>query len=52
MKATLRPTTAQLQAIKAKADRRQAALDRRAERAAGIETEVQQMRRLYTNAGC
>ena len=49
--ATLRPTAAQLQAINAKKARRQAALDRRAEMAAGLETETQQTRRLYANVG-
>jgi hypothetical protein len=49
--ATTRPTAAQLQAINAKNARRQAALDRRAENAAGIETETQQTRRLYANVG-
>ena len=50
-KAQARPTAAQLQRIAAKAARKAAALDRKAEVAAGIETVTQQTARLYANVG-
>ena len=50
-RATCRPTGADIQKEAARQARRQAAMDRRAERAAGIETETQQTRRLYANVG-
>ena len=50
-KATVRPTSLQLQKEQARRDRRAAAADRRAERAAGVETVSQQTARLYSNVG-
>ena len=50
-KATVRPTSLQLQKEQARQDRRAAAADRRAERAAGVETVTQQNARLYSNIG-
>ena len=49
--ATARPTSLQLQANQAKADRKAAAAERRAERTAGVETVTQQNARLYSNIG-
>ncbi len=49
--ATARPTSLQLQKEQARQDRRRAAADRRADRAAGIETVTQQNTRLYSNIG-
>ena len=49
--ATCRPTGGDLQKEAARQARRQAALDRRAERAAGLETETEQNARLYSNVG-
>ncbi len=50
-KATLRPTAAQIQRNQARADRKAAAAERRAERQANVETVTQQTRRLYSNIG-
>jgi len=50
-KATARPTAAQIQAETARQDRRAAAMARRAERMANVETVTQQNRRLYSNIG-
>ena len=49
--ATARPTAAQIQAGQARLDRRAAAKARREDRAAGIETVVEQNARLYSNIG-
>ena len=49
--ATARPTSLQLQANQARADRKAAAAERRADRTAGIETVTQQNARLYSNIG-
>ncbi len=50
-KSTARPTAAQIQRNQAQADRKAAALARRADRAAGLESVTQQNARLYTNIG-
>ncbi len=49
--ATARPTSLQLQKEQARQDRKRAAADRKAERAAGIESVVEQNTRLYSNIG-
>ena len=49
--ATLRPTAAQIQRNQARADRKAAAAERRAERAANVETVTQQNVRMYANVG-
>ncbi len=49
--ATLRPTAAQLQRNQQQADRKAAAAERRAERAANVETVTQQNERMYANVG-
>ena len=49
--ATTRPTTAQIQRNQAQADRKAAALLRRAARGNGLETVAQQNARLYANIG-
>ena len=50
-KATVRPTSLQLQKEQARQDRRAAAADRRAERAAGTPTELDTRRSMYANVG-
>ena len=50
-KSTTRPTAAQLQKNQAQADRKAAALARRADRTAGFESITQQNTRLYSNIG-
>ena len=50
-KATQRLTAAQIQRAQARKDRKAAAADRRAARAANIETVIQQNARLYANIG-
>ena len=49
--ATLRPTAAQIQRNQARADRKAAAAERRAERTANVETVTQQNKRMYANVG-
>jgi len=49
--ATIRPTAAQIQRNQAQADRKAAALLRRAARGNGLETIAQQNARLYANVG-
>ena len=49
--ATIRPTAAQIQRLQAQADRKEAALLRRAARGNGLETVAQQNARLYANIG-
>ena len=49
--ATLRPTAAQIQRNQARADRKAAAAERRAERTANVETVTQQYVRMYANIG-
>ena len=49
--ATLRPTAAQIQRNQARADRKAAAAERRAERTANVETVTQQYVRMYANVG-
>ena len=50
-KATARPTAAQIQENQARADRKAAAAERRAARAANLETVIEQNARLYANIG-
>jgi len=50
-KSTARPTAAQRQRNQAQADRKAAALTRRAERAMDLESITQQNTRLYANIG-
>ena len=50
-KATSRPTSLQLQKNQARLDRKAAAAERRADRAAGLESVTQQNVRLYSNIG-
>jgi hypothetical protein len=50
-KATARLTAAQVQKAQALRDRRAAAAERRAARAAGVETVTEQNARLYGNVG-
>lgn len=49
--ATTRPTPAQVQRNQARADRKAAAAERRAERTANVETVAQQYTRMYANVG-
>jgi len=50
-KSTARPTAAQIQKNQVQADRKAAALARRADRATGFESVTQQNSRLYSNIG-
>jgi len=50
-KAIARPTSADLQAAQARADRKLAAMERRADRQAGIVTFSEEVQALYSNTG-